>query len=528
MSKNVMNLGRLLSDVARRFPDEPGIICGTHITTWKQINDRVDAVAHALQQQGVKKGDKFLVHSRNNLQIFESAWIAFKMGLVWVPTNVRISPAEAAYLGQSSGASIMLYDNGYAHYVDAVKAASPALIHVIALQQPRAGELDYEVLTSSNVAYDGKPFQEVEVEPDDTLWFFYTSGTTGHPKAGMLSHGQMAFVVNNHLADLLPGLTHRSRSLVVAPLSHGAGIHAIVNTARGAASILPTSEKLIPEEAWQLVEKYRVDNMFTVPTIVKMLTEDPAVDRYDHSSLRHVIYAGAPMYRADQCYALRKLGKVLVQYYGLGEVTGNITFLPPYMHTDDDQDPKARIGTCGIPRTGMEIAILDEDCRRLEPFETGEICVRGPAVFSGYYNNAESNAKAFKGDWFHTGDLGHVDQEGFLYITGRSSDMYISGGSNVYPREIEEALLTHPAISEVAVLGIPDPKWGESGIAVIVTKQGLHADSAELLNHLEPRVAKYKWPRRFVYWENMPKSGYGKIVKKQIKVLLEEKGDYRL
>ncbi|WP_420106600.1 acyl-CoA synthetase [Herbaspirillum huttiense] len=532
MLSKVMNLGRLLSDVARRFPEEPGLILAQGAADgsdrqipWREINARVDALAHALTRRGVKKGDKMLVHSRNNQQIFESAWAAFKMGVVWVPTNFRITPPEAAYLGQSSGACVMLYDRGFAPYVDAVKSASPTLEHVVALADARPGELDYETLVADG---SGETFREAEVDYDDPLWFFYTSGTTGHPKAGMLSHGQMAFVVTNHLADLMPGLTHQSRSLVVAPLSHGAGVHAVVNTARGAASILLSSERLVVEEAWQLVEKYKVDNLFTVPTIVKILVEDESVDRYDHSSLKHVIYAGAPMYRADQIHALKKLGKVLVQYYGLGEVTGNITFLPPYLHFEDDAHPQARVGTCGMPRTGMQVAILNEDGQELAPFETGEICVRGPAVFMGYHNNPEANAKAFKHDWFHTGDLGHVDKDGFLYITGRSSDMYISGGSNVYPREIEEALLTHPAVSEVAVLGVPDPKWGESGLAVIVCKAGQQVDGEALLAHLETRIGKYKWPRRFVYWDSMPKSGYGKIVKKQIKALLEEQGDYRL
>ncbi|KAF3998816.1 acyl-CoA synthetase [Glaciimonas immobilis] len=526
MLKKVMNLGRLLSDVARRFPDEPGLIMGDHIATWRQIDTRVNAVAKALTAIGVKKGDRILVHSRNNQPIFESAWVAFKLGLVWVPTNVRITPPEAAYLGQSSGATLMIYDHGFANYVDAVRAASPTLTHVIALQDPRAGELDYETL--ARAADDDTPFEEVEVGYDDPLWFFYTSGTTGHPKAGVLTHGQMAFVITNHLADLMPGLTHKSRSLVVAPLSHGAGIHALVVTARGAASVLPASDRLDPDEIWRTVEEHKIDNMFTVPTIVKILTEDPAVDLYDHSSLKHVIYAGAPMYRADQQHALKKLGKVLVQYYGLGEVTGNITVLPPEMHYENDDDLNARIGTCGYPRTGMQIGILDDQGSKLAPFETGEICVRGLAVFSGYHNNPEANAKSFKHDWFHTGDLGHVDKEGYLYITGRSSDMYISGGSNVYPREIEEALLNHPAVSEVAVLGVPDPKWGESGIAVIVTKSDATVSAAQLQAHLEARIAKYKWPRRFVFWKTMPKSGYGKIVKKQIKSLLEEDEDYHL
>ncbi|MDE1008370.1 MAG: acyl-CoA synthetase [Paraburkholderia fungorum] len=517
MLTTVMNLGNLLTDAARRHADQPGFIHAERSVSWHDINARVDAVAHGLSRLGIGKGDKILVHSRNNLALFESAWVVFKLGAVWVPTNCRITAAEAAYLGESSGAVAMIYEAGFDAHVDAVRAASPALQHVIAIGTPRVGELAYETLAQQ---MDAPPFAAVDVDRDDPLWFFYTSGTTGRPKAGVLTHGQMAFVLTNHIADLMPGLTHESRSLVVAPLSHGAGIHAMVNVARAAASILPASEKLDAEEAWALVEKHRVDNMFTVPTIVKMLTEHESVDRYDHSSLKYVIYAGAPMYREDQKHALRKLGNVLVQYYGLGEVTGNITVLPPSLHTADDHAAGSRVGTCGYARTGIEIGILDDEGHRLAAGASGEICVRGPAVFIGYYNNAEANEKAFRHGWFHTGDLGHLDEQGFLYITGRSSDMYISGGSNVYPREVEEAILTHKAVQEVAVVGMPDPKWGEVGVAVVVRREGWALEEEALLAHLEPHLARYKWPKRCVFWGALPKSAYGKIVKKDIKALL--------
>ncbi|WP_051377475.1 acyl-CoA synthetase [Paraburkholderia dilworthii] len=519
MLTKVMNLGNLLTQVACRHPEEPGFITSTRTHTWAEINRRVDAVCTALRTKGVRKGDKILIHSRNNLPLFESAYVAFKLGAVWVPTNYRIAPPEAGYLAKSSGARVMFYDSGFEPYVDAVREASDALEIVVALGNARSGELAYDDLLKTDC--EGS-FDAEEVDRDDPLWFFYTSGTTGYPKAGTLTHGQMAFVVTNHLADLMPGINYRSRSLVVAPLSHGAGIHAIVNTARGAASIVPSSERLDAEEAWALVEKHKVDNMFTVPTIVKILTEHESVDQYDHSSLKFVIYAGAPMYRADQQRALQKLGRVLVQYYGLGEVTGNITVLPPDMHREDDDDADARVGTCGYPRTGMEIAILDDDSMKLEPFETGEICVRGPAVFIGYDNNPDANKKAFKDGWFHTGDLGHLDRDGYLYVTGRSSDMYISGGSNIYPREVEEALLRHPTIQEVAVLGIPDEKWGEVGVAVIVRRGDVTVSDEELLAHLDGRLAKYKWPRHFVYWDSLPKSAYGKITKKDVRALLNE------
>ena len=309
---------------------------------------------------------------------------------------------------------------------------------------------------------------------------------------------------------------------MVAPLSHGAGIHQLVQVARAVKTVLPGKDRFDIDEAWAMVERWRITNMFTVPTIVKMLTEHGAVDKYDRSSLRYIIYAGAPMYRADQQFALRKLGPVLVQYFGLGEVTGNITVLPPALH--DAEDSALRVGTCGYERTAMQISIQDESGQEVQPFETGEICVCGLAVFAGYYNNPDANAKAFRNGWFRTGDLGHLDAEGFLYITGRASDMYISGGSNVYPRETEEKILTHGAIAEIAIVGVPDRQWGEVGVAVAVLKLGAVLDEAALLGWLEGQVARYKLPKRIFFWDELPKSGYGKITKKIIKEALEARG----
>jgi acyl-CoA synthetase (AMP-forming)/AMP-acid ligase II len=417
----------------------------------------------------------------------------------------------------------MIAEGPFSEHVDAAQEASADLKHVIRIGETRKGELSYEALVSQ---YLGQAAPCESVTYDDPLWFFYTSGTTGRPKAGVLTHGQMAFVVTNHLADLIPGTDHQDCSIAVAPLSHGAGIHALLNVARGCPTVLMPGDRLDPEVFWALVARHRVSNLFTVPTIVKTLVEHPAVDRYDHSSLRYVIYAGAPMYRADQRLALNKLGKVLVQYFGLGEVTGCITVLPREMHSADDGDPQANVGSCGRPRTGMEVAIFDNDMNRLAPGEVGEICCRGPAVFAGYHDNPEATEKALRGGWFHTGDLGKLDERGLLYITGRESDMYISGGSNVYPREVEEVLLSHPGVSEVAVVGVPDPKWGESGIAVVVRKAD-HPDLAdsEHYQHLEGRCAKYRWPREIVFWESLPKSGYGKITKKEVKAMLFERGE---
>ena len=515
------NLSVLLSQTAALFPEHVGLILEDRRWTWREIDERVDALVQGLRALGVQPGAKLLVQSRNNLALFESCWAAFRMGAVWVPVNFRLTPPEVAYLGSSSQATVMLAEDGFAPHVDAVHSASAHLQHVVTIGVPRQDEHGYEALLAANA---GAEKAIADVEADTPLWYFYTSGTTGKPKAAVLTHAQLAFVVTNHLADLIPGTTENDCSIAVAPLSHGAGIHALLNVARGAATVLPPSDRLEPRTFWALVERHKVSNVFTVPTIVKMLVEDPSIDEFDHRSLRYVIYAGAPMYRADQKRALQKLGPVLVQYFGLGEVTGCITVLLPSMHSADDTDANAHIGSCGRPRTGMDIAILDERMQRLPVGAVGEICCRGPAVFSGYFNNPEATAKALRGGWFHTGDLGRMDAKGLLYITGRESDMYISGGSNVYPREVEEILLTHPAVREAAVLGLPDAKWGEVGVAVLVCdREGVTAE--DILSHLDGRCAKYRWPRHVFFWESLPRSGYGKVTKNDIRRLLAERGD---
>jgi acyl-CoA synthetase (AMP-forming)/AMP-acid ligase II len=520
------NLARLLTHTAQLFPDRPGLIQGEAIWTWGEIEQRVAAMTAALRALGLKKGDRILVHSRNHRAMFESCWVAFRLGCVWVPTNFRLAPPEVAYLASSSGAVAMIAEDVFPAHVDAARAALPALKTVIAIGAPRQGELAYEDLVVRHLHETETPAAAHEtVTHDDPLWFFYTSGTTGRPKAGILTHGQMAFVVTNHLADLIPGTDETDCSIAVAPLSHGAGIHALLNVARGAPTVLLEGEKMDPAVVWALIERHRVTNLFTVPTIVKLLVEHPAVDEFDHSSLKFLIYAGAPMYRADQQLALRKLGPVLVQYFGLGEVTGCITVLPRHMHHADDAHPDANVGSCGRPRTGMEVAVLDAEGRPVPVGEIGEICCRGPAVFAGYHDNPEATAKALRGGWFHTGDLGSLDARGLLTITGRESDMYISGGSNVYPREVEEVLLTHPGVAEVAIVGLPDAKWGEIGVAVVVRRAGFESlDAQALLAHLDGRSARYRWPHRWHFWAELPKSGYGKILKREIKEQLIDAG----
>lgn len=520
----VMNLAHLLRQNARRFPDRPGFIWGETSWTWRQIDAEVSAFAAGLAARGIKKGDRILVHSKNTAQMFFSMFAAFRLGAVWVPTNFRLMPEEVIYLANFSGAKAFLCHGDFAEHASAIQEHASCVEFIWRLDEQAKqgvfGETDVSAVLTHNA---GATVADAAVDHHDPCWFFFTSGTTGRSKAAVLTHGQMAFVITNHLCDLLPGTTEADASLVVAPLSHGAGVHQLNIVARGAPTILMPTERFDVDEAFRLIEHYRVTNMFTVPTILKMLVEHPAVDRFDHSSLRHVIYAGAPMYREDQKFALNKLGQVIVQYFGLGEVTGNITVLPAALHDPNDH-ANTKLGTCGFERTGMQVMIQDDSGHERAPFETGEICVVGPAVFAGYFDNPDANEKAFRNGWFRTGDLGHMDEQGFVYITGRASDMYISGGSNIYPREIEEKILTHPAVAEVAVLGVPDKLWGEVGVAVCVAREGIAITEAELAEYLGPKIPRYKMPKRLLFWDALPKSGYGKIPKRLIRDELEKRG----
>ena len=521
-SRRVMNLAHLITQNARRFPDHSGLIWQNRHWSWRQIDAEISALAAGLSARGITKGDRIFVHSKNCAQMVWSMFAAFRLGAVWVPTNFRLMPDDLIYLATFSGAKAFLCHEDFPDHAAAVITHAPDLAFTWRIgtgAEAQFGETTVEEVMAIN---RGASIANTAVEYDDPCWFFFTSGTTGRSKAAVLTHGQMGFVVTNHLSDLLPGITERDASLVVAPLSHGAGIHHLNIVARGAPTVLLPTDWFECEDAYRLIEKYAITNMFTVPTILKILAEHPAASQFDHSSLKHVIYAGAPMYREDQKTALKALGKVITQYFGLGEVTGNITVLPPALH-DAEDNANTKIGTCGFERTGMQVSIQNDAGDELSAFETGEICVCGPAVFPGYYNNPEANESAFRNGWFRTGDLGHLDAQGFLYITGRASDMYISGGSNIYPREIEEKILTFPGIAEVAVVGVPDPLWGEVGIAVCVPT-GDAPDEAALAAHLAGKIHRSKMPKRFVFWDALPKSGYGKIPKRLVREELEKRG----
>lgn len=506
------NLSTSLRQVAARHPDDVALVRGATCWTWSQLDARVDALAAALADAGIGPGSPVLLHAGNCTDYLTVMFATWRVGAVLTPTNARLTAVEVAPLAAFVRPALAVVDDACPEVADAL---APVPVWRIG-DAPSGPGARVDAIVAGRL---GQHVPDAAVRVGEPAWYFFTSGSTGRPKAAVLTHDQLAFVVTNHLADLMPGLTVADAALVVAPLSHGAGVHALAHVARGARTVLLPGDSLDAAVAWDLVREHRVSTMFTVPTILNRLVR--AVDgATDVSCLRYVVYAGAPISGPDQRRALEVLGPVLVQYYGLVEVTGAVTVLPPSAH--DDVPTLDGFGTAGHARTGMTVSVRDDAGRPVPPGVRGEVCVAGPAVFPGYLANEEADARAFRDGWFRTGDLGMLDAAGWLYLTGRAGDVYISGGSNIDPREIEEKLLEHPLVRAAGVVGLPDPEWGEAGYAVVVVDGALTADG--VVAWARTRMSGYKVPKRVHVVDQLPVSGYGKVTKALLREVLERDG----
>ncbi len=513
VAKATTNLSTLLRQTAARLAGEVALVRGEVVWTWADLDARVDALAIALDEANIGSGDVVMLHAANSRDYLTVVFATWRVGATITPTNSKLTPHELSSLAEVVRPTLLVVDEKSEDHAVALGDIPAWIISDIVGPEtrPQVGDMIDEHL--------GSRFEDADVMSGDPAWFFFTSGSSGRPKAAVLTHDHLVFIVTNHIADLMPGLSPDDAALVLAPLSHGAGVHVLTHVARGARIVLMPGDSFDASEAWRLIGLHRVSTMFTVPTILNRLVD--AVDEgTDPTPLRYVIYAGAPITRDDQRRAFEVLGPVIEQYYGLAEVTGAITVLPPHAH--DDVPTYEGIVTAGHPRTGITITIRDSDGNRLPTGERGEICVVGPAVFAGYLDNEDANAHAFRDGWFRTGDLGVLDERGLLYITGRASDMYISGGSNIDPREVEEKIIAHPHVQAVGVVGAPDREWGEVGYAVVVADGGL--SESELLSWCRDHMARYKAPKVVHLVDELPTTAYGKVTTPVLRDLLKSAG----
>ncbi|MCD1286177.1 MULTISPECIES: AMP-binding protein [unclassified Brevibacterium] len=514
-----VNVSRFLTQTARRIPEHTAVIDDDHGQrwTWKDLDDRAEALARTLQTSGVGRRDTVLLVSANHAEVIQSFWGIIRAGAVIAPPNAALSTEELLNISADVAPAAIIVDHSHQEFVEALRrnGFTGSVLWI--------GELPETAAATEDGASAETKTGDFAVEEDDPCWYFFTSGSTGKPKAATFTHRHLGAVLSNHRYDLFPTEDEHGASLVLAPLSHGAGIHMLAQVFGGTPSVIHPGGKVDPSTLWTSIDGYGITNAFTVPTILNRIVAGYPADRgpNDHS-LNRVVYAGAPMLAADQARALERLGPCLVQYFGLAEVTGAITVLRPEEHGRIPVD-SAGIGTCGRARTGVEIVILDEAGYELAPGEQGEVCVAGPTVCAGYLGRPDANAESFAGGVFHTGDVGYLDERGFLFLTGRKSDMYISGGSNVYPREIEELLLTDAEVAQAVVVGVPDPQWGEIGIAIVEPTGAVpdaaagDAASERLRTLCKSTLAAYKVPKEIHFVEEMPVTAYGKIARKELK-----------
>jgi len=508
-----MNVGTLFTKSARTYPERLAVTYGDYELTYQQANERINKLANGLRSLGVTKGDNVVILLHNCPEFLETLFACFKSGIGTVPINFRLHPKECSYIINNSDAVAVVLSDDFRDSLYPLKNEMPKVKYYICITDPLEGMFRYEELL------DGKSpnFIDVDVERDDLAWLFYTSGTTGQPKGAMLTHHNLMTMTMNFFADMSP-LGPDDVILHAAPLSHGSGLYCIPNVAKGAANVILYVKTFDPKIVFETIQKRKVTNMFMAPAMIKRLVTSPDIDKYALSSMKCIHYGGAPIYVEDLKEAVRKMGQVFVQLFGQAESPMTISYLCKKEHLlEGTEDQMKRLTSAGIPRTDVEVKIFDEKDNELPPERMGEIVVRGEVVMKGYWKNPRATAETLRGGWLHTGDLGIIDERGYVYILDRAKDMIISGGENIYSREIEDTILKHPTVHEVAVIGVPDETWGEAVKAIVALKQGQKITQEEIINFCKEHLASFKKPKSVEFIDEIPKNPYGKVLKRELR-----------
>lgn len=495
-----MNVAWWLRRTAQRMPQAPAILLGerTECDYATFARNASSIGTHLRRLHGVAPGDRValvLPNSRAYLELLYGAWFA---GAAVVPINAKLHPREVAWILEDCSAKILLTTETMAQ--ELADAVEPSTVTPIV---PVGGADFLDLYQHHDIA------DPCSRGLDDLAWLFYTSGTTGRPKGAMLSHGNLAAMTFSYFVDV-DEVRSEDAALYAAPISHGAGLYNFMHVIRGARHVIPPSGGFDAAEILQLSSALGSVSMFAAPTMVRRLTAAAKSLGRTGDGLRTVVYGGGPMYVADIEEAVAVLGSRFVQIYGQGESPMTITALSRALVADRTHSRwRERLGSVGVAQSCVQVRIADAQGRTLPAGQSGEILVKGPTVMSGYWNNAEASREALKDGWLWTGDIGSMDADGFVTLQDRSKDVIISGGSNIYPREIEEVLLQHPMVDEAAVIGRQDPEWGEIVVAYVVSDAPASELDAWCLRHL----ARFKRPKEFLKLQELPKNNYGKILK---------------
>lgn len=498
-----MNLAQFVHKWARATPRRPAVAVGSCVhQTYEALSHRVAHLAGGLAARGLQPGDRVGLLMKNEPQYFECLLACWHAGLAPVPINAKLHAHEAAYILEQSAASLCF--------------ASPSLAQDAG--RGFANVVDTGSVTYKNLFASTPPLVHSH-GADDLAWLFYTSGTTGQPKGAIITHRNLMTMSYCYLADVDPSPPWRAM-LHPAPLSHGSGLYALPHFIKGSCQVLPESAGFDPAEIFDLIAAWPGAVFFAAPTMIKRLTSYEK-DR-DSSGLKSMIAGGAPMHVADVTdyldrFSLKSQDVVdakLCQVYGQGESPMTITSLANHVYADREHPLwQQRVASVGLPQSAIELRTVNEGGDVVGSTEVGEVICRGDSVVAGYWQNAGASAKALRDGWLWTGDMGSIDEHGYLTLKDRSKDLIISGGSNIYPREVEEVLARHPNVAEVSVIGKPDSEWGEIVVAYVSATPGAQITAGALDALCLDSIARFKRPKLYRFVEHLPKNNYGKILK---------------
>jgi len=499
-------------------PDRYCVVFEGKRYTFSQINERVNRLANALLKLGVKKGDRVAILQVNCNQYLESYYATAKVGGIFVPLNFRAKEDELSYMLSNAEAVALFVGDRYIDMVNAMRPQLPFVKHYISIDGKQAKMLYYEKLLSS-----ASPDEVVtEIGDDDITILMYTAGTTGRPKGVPLTHNSFSIYVLENVDPASPEI--EEKNLLTVPLYHVAGCQALLAAVYGGRTLVMMRQFEVKE--WmETVQQEKTSRAMLVPTMLKRIIDNPDFDKYDLSSLRVITYGAASMPFEVIKKAIEVMPDVrFINAFGQTETASTITALGPEDHvisgTEAEKEKKLRrlASSIGRPMPDVEMRIIDEEGKELPPGEVGEIVARGPRVMSGYWKDDEKTAKAFTKDgWLRTGDTGYRDEEGYFYLAGRADDLIKRGGEFISPEEVENVLYSHPKIAEAAVIGVPDPEWGQQPKAVVVLKEGESGTPEEIMEYCRQKLSSFKRPRSVVFVDELPRNPMGKVLKRVLR-----------
>lgn len=511
-----MNVGYLLTRSARYYGDRTGFVMDEETVSYDRLNRRVNKLANALLNLGLKKGDRVGLLFHNSLAYLESYLALYKAGMVWVRLNARLAPSEIKEMLDDSGAVAMIHG---AEFGETAGEASSGLRWVI--KKGSGPGLDYDDFLEEGL--DHEPDVDVFMEDLSDLW--YTSGTTGTPKGIMLTHRNIMTCTQFLLTDVYD-ISEGDQFLTPGALSHAGSVRILPFLIRGATCHLHghfDTERILKE-----TESLKITDWAVVPTMLIAIMDQPEISRFDLSSLKRITYAGSPLPVERIKEALERFGPILDQSYGQAESIITITHLSREEHiSDGDPVQEKRLASAGREYPGIQVRIMDDNNNFLGPDEIGEVVTRSDLVMRGYWNQPEKTEEALVNGWLHTGDIGYLDEGGYLFLVDRKHDKIITGGLNVFPREVEETISTHPAVAQVTVFGLTDPFWGEAITAAVVVREGMSLTVEELGAFCKEHLAGYKRPKKIHFLDDLPKNLYGKILRKDLKKQFAKKNNHK-